>query len=195
MFTAEKYIDAAQAESETGGLWSPLAGLRHYSRLYKLVYIGRQGFGKEQQAALMEEEQAIDLANPPEYDRQELTWSDDAIERRKRLAEFQVSHGDVELGQKNLATLEKSLTQAASGDKPAKTAEKKGPRGHMYTQHNLDSIVQRLQAAGTEVYLLTYAASAKGYKRANAQIRRYAAGNPAIPFIDVAAAVKVECPV
>ena len=186
MFTAAQYLESATASGEDSpGSISAL--LRRYSRLYKFIYMTRQGV--TDQAG-----NPTPAAAAKVQDRDILQWSDDETERLQRIKQFKKANsGDSEtkdeltesisLGGKKIVMI--SAEENSSGPDTQ--------RGFDYIQKNVDSIRERVEQDGATLYLLTYLAAESFYRVANEETRKYAVQNPQTHFIDIETAFKGQC--
>jgi hypothetical protein len=68
-------------------------------------------------------------------------------------------------------------------------------QGFHHIRNNIASIDKAVRRIGTQLYLLTYAASSSYYVWANIQIRKFVEHSSFPNFIDISAEVKKDCPV
>ncbi|NQX87844.1 MAG: hypothetical protein HRT77_04200 [Halioglobus sp.] len=184
IFTAAEYV-----ESDTNRL-HPMTFIRRHSRLYKLFYIAQQGLKTK---ALELDDTLADQEEPQQpsvNDRQVLRWSDDPQERLRRVQKFKDANATPSEGALHGETMQ-------LGDQTVVMVAPTAPAsdsGFKYIQKNLSGIEKKVAESGAKLYLMTYAASASLYQKANQEIIAYAANSPNLSFINVAAEVKKVCP-
>ena len=88
MFTASEYVEADSDTAEHIDLLNPLALLRRYSRLYKLVYMAKQGGETTDISVAGTNDQTTNLATAPHKRRGLLKWSDNFEERMRNWFAF-----------------------------------------------------------------------------------------------------------
>ena len=189
IFTASAYLDQVNGENNSpalGGIWSRV---RQHSRLYKLVYMARQG------VAAGQSNPSPQAAIPNYVDRDILDWEDDPEQRMKEAYDFVRNNTDAagEAAKSDDSIVSKSAAIEVIFNIPADTSERES--GFQYVAHNVTSIRQRAEDSGATFYLLNYAASASYYQPVNAAIRRYADKNPQIRFIDIEQELLKTCPI
>jgi hypothetical protein len=187
MFTAAEYLESDTASGEQVSPGSIRALLRRYSRLYKFIYMTRQGVKDK-------EGNPTQSADAKVQDRDILQWSDDETERLERIKKFKKANSggsgkqdrlteSISLGDKKIVMV--SAEENSSGPDTQ--------RGFDYIQKNVDSIRKRVEQDGAKMYFLTYLASESFYRVANEETRKYAVQNPQANFIDVETAFKSQC--
>ena len=98
IFTASEYVEAS---SETVGhldFWDPLTMLRRYSRLYKLLYMTKQGTTTADNALVGTNDEAMVPGDTPVQNRALLKWSDRLEERVQKMLAFKEANVDVSKG-------------------------------------------------------------------------------------------------
>jgi lysophospholipase L1-like esterase len=196
MFTASEFVEANAEAGSDAAAWAPLTLLRRYSRLYKLVYMTKQGINSTDLSATTTGNQSSVSGNPAVNKRDLLKWSNDKEERMQGIIEFKKANSQstenstdltetISYGDKTIVMI--SATE--NSNEPGKE------RGYHHIQHNLSSIRQKVEQSGATFYLLTYAASGGFYAAPNSEIRNYVENHQPLRFIDVATEIKKDCPV
>jgi len=196
MFTAAEFVEADSDVTGGTALGDLMLMLRRYSRLYKLVYMARQGTTASDDK---DDSTGLSLTEPGEATvkgRDTLTWSDDPDERMGKIIDFKIANSEDTGGLAGRAETvvygDKKIVMISNKEN-SNTPDKE--KGFHYLQRNLATIEQKVESNGAAFYLLTYAASASQYARVNKHIRSYVANNRSVRFIDVATEFSKDCPI
>lgn len=206
MFTASEYVEADPEAVDFIDRLNPITLLRRYSRLYKLIYITKQG-GEAFDLSLATTKGQTTKPGDGELvkERELLKWSDDVEERMQNVLNFKKANVDTTDDSKGLAEAitfgDKKFSLISAEQNAAMLPTKLDPvssnteYGYHYLHNNIASIQKKVELAGADFYLLDYAASETFYLVANQVLRSYRDNNHDTRFIDVAEEFAKICPV
>ncbi len=205
VFTAAEYIEENPQIGDQMESWAPLTLLRRHSRLYKLVYMAKQGSILSESSDSRVNEQADKDSDTLANNRELLKWSDDVEERLQGVLAFKEANIDTSNDSTGLSEAitygGKKFSMVSAEQNASMLPTKLAPvtsnteHGYHYLHRNIASIQKTVEQGGAIFYLLDYAASEDFYPLANAEIRSFSDNSPGIRFIDVAKEFAKTCPV
>lgn len=194
IFTASEYVEGNLQAGQGDSSLDPIDLIRRYSRLYKLVYMARQG-QKAGEAATDTGSGNTTAAGAKVNKREVLQWSDDSEKRMRDIKAFKKANSQ---GPEDAAVAAETITHGGKTivmvSAYENSADPDREKGFHHIQANLAAIDRQVKRSGATLYVMSYAASTGFYGRTNREITGYASGNAGVNLIDVAADVRKTCP-